>query len=205
MWYIDLTFGPEPGHATVDVVIEPDHNDGLIAKVEHVNAKVVTTDPTATAEAGDTNGPASTDDTPALHTNGARFPMLTGAPLHAALGHISHEKFRAVRRHSVGISRRATIPQHTRQQCRGCMLGAATRSAIPAIAPYSTATRYAKAERWGGGDPHPKIHAFFCIRFTHQTRALTHQTLHLRLNMVYVFSRCSFVQMLSATHGRNKV
>ena len=75
-----------------------------------------------------------------------RFPSLTGPALHAALGHISATKFKALRRRSVGLSKTATIPQ---ENCRSCMLGASTRAAIPNRSPYSTASRFEKGERWG--------------------------------------------------------
>jgi hypothetical protein len=148
MWTLPLTFTGEPGHARVAASAQP-----LVASLIHVNAKTVGMgafeDMVILATSADASTPAPASDPPAATLQSGRFAALTGAPLHAALGHLTDEKFRALRRHSTGLAKGSTIPQQHRRQCRGCMLGSLTRSDVPSVAPYSTRGRFLKGERWG--------------------------------------------------------
>jgi hypothetical protein len=148
MWTLPLTFTGEPGHAYVTTSTHP-----LVASLVHVNAKTIgvgnTVDVVALATTSDTPTPTPASAPPTAMLRPGRFAALTGQALHAALGHLTTEKFRALRRHSVGLAKGSAIPQHARQRCRGCMLGSMTRSNIPGVAPYSTRERYLKGERWG--------------------------------------------------------
>ena len=156
MWTVPMHFDGEHGHATVAAREAP---APLVASLVHVNAKTVGVGTDTNADCVDhgaaavlVNAPASAP--PAAEPDGTtrlpgRFPALTGAALHAALGHLTSEKFRAVRRRSTGLAKASVIPQHARTRCRGCMLGGLTRADIPRAAPYSTRGRYAKGERWG--------------------------------------------------------
>lgn len=152
MWLLPMTFDGAPGHATV--AASSTTSGHLVASLVHVNAKTVglagmddavvllntSASPSTTASA---SGATATGPRP------GRFHALTGPALHAALGHLTTEKFRAIRRRSIGLAKGSVIPQHARRQCRGCMLGAMSRQDIPNVAPYSTRDRYSKGERWG--------------------------------------------------------
>lgn len=152
MWLLPVTFDSmSPGHATVATSTA---TDGIVASLVHVNAKTVgmTDIDDAVVLVNTTASPSTTtsDSGPsATYSRPGRFHSLTGQALHAALGHLTAEKFRALRRRSVGLAKSSAVPQHARQQCRGCMLGNLTRQDIPNVAPYSTRHRYSKGERWG--------------------------------------------------------